>query len=78
MSDVLQAVALFAICVWIIGTAMAALIGLLEIIISTKRDDAKVGLLMFFLPFLWPLALAGIIVVNILVILDDAKTEGGR
>ena len=30
---------------------------------------------MFFLPFLWPLALAGMIAVTILEIRDDAKAE---
>lgn len=75
MIVVLQVVAVIAICVWIIGTAVTMLIGLLKIMVPFEKDDAKEGLFMFFLPFLWPLALAGMIVVTILEIRDDAKAE---
>lgn len=75
MSVALQAVAVIAICVWIIGTAVTMLIGLLQIISPYDKDDAKAGLLMFFLPFLWPLALARMIVTTILEVREDAKTE---
>lgn len=75
MSVALQAVAVIAICVWIIGTAVTMLIGFLNIIAPYDKDDAKAGLLMFFLPFLWPLAVAGMIVTTILEIREDAKEE---
>lgn len=75
MSDVLQVVAVIAICVWIIGTAVTMLIGLLQIISPYDKDDAKTGLIMFFLPFLWPLALARMIVTTILEVREDAKVE---
>ena len=75
MSVALQAVAVIALIVWGIGTFTTAIIGLLQIIAPYDKDDAKTGLLMFFLPFLWPLALAGMIVVTILEVRDDAKAE---
>ena len=75
MIVVLQVVAVIAICVWIIGTAVTMLIGLLQIIAPFDRDDAKAGLLMFFLPFLWPLALVAMIGVAIKEIREDAKVE---
>ena len=75
MNDVLQVAAVIALTVWGIGTFITAIIGLLQIIIPIERDDAKAGLLMFFLPFLWPLALARMIVVTIKEIRDDAKAE---
>ena len=75
MNDVLQVAAVIALTVWGIGTFTTAIIGLLQITIPIERDDAKAGLLMFFLPFLWPLALARMIVVTIKEIRDDAKAE---
>ena len=75
MNDVLQVAAVIALTVWGIGTFITAIIGLLQIIIPIERDDAKAGLLMFFLPFLWPLALAHMIVVTIKEVRDDAKAE---
>ena len=75
MNDVLQVAAVIALIVWGIGTFITAIIGLLQIIVPFDRDDAKDGLLMFFLPFLWPLALARMIVVTIKEVRDDAKAE---
>lgn len=75
MSVALQAVAVIAICVWISGTIVTATIGLLQIISPYDKDDAKTGLIMFFLPFLWPLALARMIVTTILEVREDAKAE---
>ena len=75
MNDVMQVVAGAALIVWGIGTVCTAFFGLLQIIIPVDKDDAKTGLLMLFLPFLWPLALARMIVVTILEIRDDAKAE---
>ena len=71
----LQAVAVIALIVWGIGTIVTATIGLLQIIAPYDKDDAKTGLLMFFLPFLWPLALARMIVTTILEVREDAKAE---
>ena len=75
MGDVLLVVAVIAICAWISGTIVTATIGLLQIIAPYDKDDAKTGLIMFFLPFLWPLALARMIVTTILEVREDAKTE---
>ena len=75
MSVALQAVAVIALIVWGIGTIVTATIGLLQIIAPYDKDDAKTGLLMFFLPFLWPLALARMVAVTIKEIREDAKTE---
>lgn len=75
MGDVLQVVAVIAICAWISGTIVTATIGLLQIIAPYDKDDAKTGLIMFFLPFLWPLALARMVAVTIKEIREDAKAE---
>ena len=75
MGDVLLVVAVIAICAWISGTIVTATIGLLQIIAPYDKDDAKTGLIMFFLPFLWPLALARMIVTTILEVREDAKAE---
>lgn len=75
MIVVLQVVAVIAICVWIIGTAVTMLIGLLKVMVPFEKDDAKEGLFMFFLPFLWPLALVAMIGVAIKEIREDAKVE---
>ena len=75
MSVALQAVAVIALIVWGIGTFTTAILGLLQIISPYDKDDAKTGPLIFFLPFLWPLALARMIVVTIKEIRDDAKAE---
>lgn len=75
MNDVLQVVAGIALIVWGCGTVVTGFVGLLKIIIPFDTDDAKTGLLMFFLPFLWPLAVAGMILVTILEVRDDAKAE---
>lgn len=75
MIVVLQVVAVIAICVWIIGTAVTMLIGLLKVMVPFEKDDAKEGLFMFFLPFLWPLALVAMIGVAIKEIREDAKAE---
>lgn len=71
----LQVVAVIALIVWGIGTFTTAIFGLLQIISPYDKDDAKTGLIMFFLPFLWPLALARMIVTTILEIREDAKAE---
>lgn len=75
MSVALQAVAVIALIVWGIGTFTTAILGLLKIMAPFEKDDRVEGLLMFFLPFLWPLALAGMILVTILEVRDDTKAE---
>ena len=75
MNDVLQVAAVIALFVWGIGTVCVSFMGLMKIMIPFEKDDAKAGLLMFFLPFLWPLWLAGLIVITILEVRDDAKAE---
>lgn len=75
MGDVLQVVAVIAMCVWVSGTIVTATIGLLKIVVPFEKDDAKAGLFMFFLPFLWPLALVAMIGVAIKEVREDAKAE---
>ena len=75
MNDVLQVAAVIALIVWAIGTVCVSFMGLMKIMIPIEKYDAKEGLIMFFLPFLWPLAVAGMIAVTILEVHIDAKEE---
>ena len=75
MNDVLQVAAVIALIVWASGTVCVSFMGLMKIMIPFEKDDAKDGLIMFFLPFLWPLWLAGLIVITILEVRDDAKAK---
>lgn len=78
MSDVLGVVAAIAVVVWVSGTCGVWFIGLLNIVMPVDRDDAKGGLLMFFLPFLWPLALVLMIASHVADIREEAREKAER